>query len=220
VDRGRLESFSDGVFAVAITLLALDITVAGPGHGTSLAHQLVHEWPALAAYVVSFYTIGIVWVNHHAVVRNIAYVDRALLFLNLLLLLFVVLIPFATSTLADYLTHGGPDAHLAGALYGAVNEGMAIGFALIFAWTVGAEDRVIVPVAPKGRREFWARSAMGAVAYLVAIALAFVSAPLALAANGLIAGYYIFERVGARSPGPAATSSEDGGGGFPAANGD
>ena len=86
MDRSRLEAFSNGVIAVAITLLALDLTVAGPGHG-QLAHQLAEHWPAFLAYVISFLTIGIIWVNHHALIRTIKTVTRTLLFLNLLLLL-------------------------------------------------------------------------------------------------------------------------------------
>ncbi len=71
MDRSRLEAFSDGVFAVAITLLALNLTVAGPGHGL-LRHQLwEHRWP-FAAYLISFFIIGIIWVNHHALVKSIA----------------------------------------------------------------------------------------------------------------------------------------------------
>ncbi len=99
MDRGRLEAFSDGVFAVAITLLALNLFVAGPGHGP-LLRQLADHWPSFVAYLISFFMIGVIWVNHHALVRNIAAVDRTLLFLNLALLLFVVLIPFATGTMA------------------------------------------------------------------------------------------------------------------------
>ena len=109
VSRGRLEAFSDGVFAVAITLLALNLAVAGPGHG-SLAHQLADRWPSFVAYAVSFTTIGIIWVNHHGVFKTFAAIDRVLVFLNLLLLFFVVVIPFATTTLADYLRGGGSDA--------------------------------------------------------------------------------------------------------------
>ena len=68
MEQARLEAFSDGVFAVAITLLALDLAVAGPGHD-SLATQLGDRWPSYAAYVVSFFTIGITWVNHHTCSR-------------------------------------------------------------------------------------------------------------------------------------------------------
>ena len=116
MDRSRLEAFSDGVFAVAITLLALDLTVEGPGHG-ALLEQLTRKWPAFLAYLISFFMIGIIWVNHHALVRSITKVDRLLLFLNLVLLLFVVLIPFTTSTEAAYFPHNNNDARLAMALY-------------------------------------------------------------------------------------------------------
>ena len=150
MDRGRLEAFSDGVIAVAITLLALNLFVPGPGHGPLLG-QLGERWPSLIAYVVSFFTIGIVWVNHHALLSNIAVVGRTLLFLNLLLLLFVVMIPFATSTMASYLTSGDQDAHIAMAIYGVVLEGMAVSFAAIFGWSLGA-GRTSNPVPVPGER--------------------------------------------------------------------
>ena len=106
MDRSRLEAFSDGVFAVAITLLVLNLAVAGPGTpghlNPPLLHQLGRLWPSFAAYVVSFFMIGIIWVNHHVLIRSFKEVDRTLLFLNLILVMFVVLIPFATATVADY----------------------------------------------------------------------------------------------------------------------
>jgi uncharacterized membrane protein len=197
MDRGRLEAFSDGVFAVAITLLALDLVVAGPGHGP-LPRQLAEHWPAFAAYLVSFFTIGIIWVNHHSLVGNIAVVDRTLLFLNLVLLLFVVLIPFATDTMAEYLTAGDQDAHVAMALYAAVFEGMGLSFAAMFTWTL-REGRTHVAVPREARRVVWVQFTIGAFAYLLAIAVAFVSAPVALAIIGLVAVYYIFEWGSARS---------------------
>jgi uncharacterized membrane protein len=193
MERGRLEAFSDGVMAVAITLLALDLVVAGPGHGP-LLRQLGDHWPSFLAYLISFFTIGIIWVNHHELVKNVAIVDRTLLFLNLLLLLFVVVIPFATSTMAKYLTSNDQDAHVAMVVYGAAFEGMALSFAAIFAWTMG-EGRVHRPVPREARGAAWLRFSIGAVVYLVAIAVALVSAPLALGIIGLVAVYYIFERT-------------------------
>ena len=77
MEKARLEAFSDGVFAVAITLLALDLAVPGPGHG-SLAHQLGTHWPSYAAYVVRFFVIGITWVNHHALFRSFAAIDLSM----------------------------------------------------------------------------------------------------------------------------------------------
>ena len=193
MDRGRLEAFSDGVFAVAITLLALNLFVAGPGHGP-LLRQLGEHWPSFVAYLISFLTIGIIWVNHHALVRNIAAVDRTLLFLNLALLLFVVLIPFATNTMALYLTSGDQDAHVSMALYAAVLTAMGASFAAMFAWMLG-EGRTVRPMPREARRAAWLRFTPGTIAYLVAIAVAFVSAPASLAIVGLVAVYYIFERT-------------------------
>jgi uncharacterized membrane protein len=193
----RLEAFSDGVFAVAITLLALDLRVDGPGHGT-LAHQLAHQWPSFAAYVVSFFVIGIVWVNHHALFTSFARADRSLMFLNLLLLLWIVAIPFATSTMATYLRSGGGDAHLAAALYSAVLEGMSLSFASIFLWSIRGQNRA-VPLPPGATRAAVARFTIGAFFYLVAIALAFLNAPASLTLNAAIALYYVFEQTPTQS---------------------
>jgi TMEM175 potassium channel family protein len=193
MERSRLEAFSDGVFAVAITLLALDLVVAGPGHG-SLLEQLGERWPSFLAYLISFFTIGVIWVNHHALLRNVAAVDRTLLFVNLVLLLFVVLIPFATRTMAEYLTTGGQDAHVSMALYAAVFEAMGLSFAAMFAWTMG-EGRTIQEVPREAQRAAWLRFSPGMLAYLAAIGVAFASAPAALAIVGLVAVYYVFERT-------------------------
>lgn len=194
--RARLEAFSDGVFAVAITLLALNLVVAGPGHGP-LLQQLADHWPSFLAYVITFFTVGIIWVNHHALVDNIAIVDRRLLFLNLLLLLFVVAIPFATGTMAEYLISADQDARFAMILYLLILEGMSLSFVAIFGWSLG-EGRTHHPVPVEARPGAWVRFGVGVALYLVAIAVALVSAPAALVIVGLIAVYYIFERTPGR----------------------
>jgi len=193
VTRGRLEAFSDGVFAVAITLLALNLGVEGPGHGP-LLQQLGDRWPVFISYLISFFTIGIIWVNHHALIDNIAVVTRTLLFLNLLLLLFVVAIPAATSLMALYLVRGDTDSHVAMALYAGVFEGMALAFTAIFGWTLG-EGRTRHPVPAEARRSAWWRFSIGALIYIFAIAVSFVSAPATLAIIGIVALYYIVERT-------------------------
>jgi TMEM175 potassium channel family protein len=197
MNRGRLEAFSDGVFAVAITLLALNLAVKGPGYGT-LAHQLARQWPGYLAYLISFFTIGIIWVNHHTLVANVAVVTRVLLFLNLVLLLFVVLIPVATGTMADYLADGGFDAKLAVAVYGIVLVGMSVGFSGIAEWSLG-EGRTRVPVPPDQRWAARIRFMSGGLVYLLVVGLAFISAPAALGLSGLVAVYYVLERTPARS---------------------
>ncbi|GAC1375898.1 MAG: TMEM175 family protein [Actinomycetota bacterium] len=208
-DSGRLEAFSDGVLAVAITLLALNLAVEGPGHGP-LGHQLVDRWPVMAAYLVSFFTVGIIWVNHHALFKNLTQVDRTLLFLNLLLLFFVVVIPFATSTMASYLRSGGADAHLAAALYGVVLEGMSLSFGAIFLWSI-RQGHLPRPLKEADARRAQWRFGIGSFVYLAAAALAFVSAPLALGLYGIIACYYIFEQTpgqaAEQTPGPAHPES-------------
>jgi len=102
MDTRRAEAFSDGVFAIAITLLVLGLHLPGAGpQGHSLTYQLVHAWPQYFAYVVSFLTIGIMWMNHHTLLAHVNRVNRPLLVLNLLLLMGVVAIPFPTELVAS-----------------------------------------------------------------------------------------------------------------------
>jgi len=196
VESGRLEAFSDGVFAVAITLLALNLAVPGPGHGP-LGQQLAHHWPAFAAYVVSFLTIGIIWVNHHALVRNFSEVDRPVLFLNLLLLFFVITIPFATFTIADYLTTRGPDASLAAAIYQGVFLGMSMSFGALFWWSI-RRSHLKVPLSGAPARAALVRFAGGNIVYAAAIGIAYLSAPVSLLISALVAVYYMFEQTPTR----------------------
>jgi uncharacterized membrane protein len=100
-DTQRVEAFSDGVLAIAITLLVLEIGVPGPG--SSLGSALEHEWPSFLGFGISFITIGIMWINHHGVFRDIERVDHKLLVLNLLLLLSISFLPFGTAVFAEHL---------------------------------------------------------------------------------------------------------------------
>jgi uncharacterized membrane protein len=111
VDEGtsRLEAFSDGVFAIAATLLVLEFTV-GHTPGPRLGHALLELWPSYLAYVTSFLTIGIIWINHHYCLQTIARSDRTFLFLNLLLLLTIGFLPFPTKLVAQYLQQPGEQA--------------------------------------------------------------------------------------------------------------
>jgi len=218
MDRTRLEAFSDGVFAVAITLLALNLAVAAPGH-VSLLHQLGTHWPSFVAYLISFFVIGIIWVNHHVLVKSIKVVDRMLLFLNLVLLLFVVVIPVATGIVADYLSStakfaglNGTDTQVAMALYNAVFLGMSAGFGCIFEWTLHG-DRVLQPVP---REQHWAariRFVGGASFYVLGIVVAFVNAVASFVLMGLVAVYYIVERTPARPQTPGEHGAADSPGG-------
>jgi uncharacterized membrane protein len=199
METARCEAFSDGVFAVAITLLALNLSVPGPGSGHSLAYLLGHAWPSYLAYIISFATIGIIWVNHHTLFRNILGIDRWLLFMNLLLLFFVVAIPFATRTVADYLRVAGPDASLAAAVFQIVFEGMSIAFSLLFWYSIRCEQMIIKLTAADARRAF-IRFAIGNAGYITAIGIAFVSPVASLVLSLLVAVYYVFEQTPSRPP--------------------
>jgi uncharacterized membrane protein len=207
VDSGRLEAFSDGVFAVAITLLALNLAIGGPGpHQPTLAAKLADHWPAFAAYAVSFATIGIIWINHHALFKNFSEVDRTLLFVNLLLLFFVVCIPFATSTIAAYLRAGNGNASLAAAIYQGVFEGMSISFTLLF-WSAIRGGHLQVALTRDQARRATIRFGIGNLGYILGIGIAFVSAPASLALGGLVAVYYVFEQTPVRTQPPPDHSS-------------
>ena len=101
----RLEAFSDGIFAIAATLLVLEIGVSAKS--LDLGHDLLHLWPSYLAYVTSFVTIGIIWINHHHTVSLFGRVDRTMLFLNNLLLLTIAFMPFPTKLVGDYLHRPG-----------------------------------------------------------------------------------------------------------------
>jgi uncharacterized membrane protein len=103
----RLETFSDGVFAIAATLLVLEFTV---GTRRSLGSELLHIWPSYLAYATSFVTIGIIWMNHHHTVSLLGRTDRTMLFINNLLLMTIAFLPFTTKLVADYLRKDGEQA--------------------------------------------------------------------------------------------------------------
>ncbi|WP_354637108.1 TMEM175 family protein [Kitasatospora camelliae] len=201
-DSGRVEAFSDGVFAIAITLLILEINVPEAHNGSELWHALAEQWPSYCAYVVSFLVIGVMWVNHHTVFTYIARVDRTLVFLNLLLLLVVAALPFPTALVAENLRE--PDAsNVAAAVYGMVMVAHAVTFVLFWYYVTRTghcfDERVDVRAARATR----ARFSLGLIVYPVTVGLAFVSAALALAVHGALAVYYAFNQtpVPTREPG-------------------
>jgi uncharacterized membrane protein len=116
-DTSRVETFSDGVFAIAITLLVLEIRV--PADLRHLKDALEHEWPAYLAYVTSFLTIGGVWIAHHTIYSALRYVDATMMRINLLLLMTTAFLPFPTAILAEALRAPPDAADTAIVLYGA-----------------------------------------------------------------------------------------------------
>jgi uncharacterized membrane protein len=190
MSTNRLESFSDGVFAVAITLLVLGIDVPQVGPHGSLGHALVANWPQYAAYVVSFLTIGIIWINHHAMISRLRAADHTILILNLLLLMAVAVLPFATDLVAAYLRH--PEGRsLAAVLYAGAFLVMGSMFGLLNGCILlRRADLLRDSLSLARRRQIFIRAASGTLPYLVAVGVAFVSAYASLAICAAIGVFY------------------------------
>ena len=179
-ETGRVEAFSDGVFAVAITLLVLDIHVPLPRElGTeALWTALRAQWPNLLAYVTSFLTILVMWMNHDKLFEQIQRKDQRLLLYNGLLLMVVTLIPFPTALLAEYIQT--PNAKTAAAIYCGTNLLMALAFNLL--WRYAAADARLL-AENHDRHRIWRitqQYKLGPPLYLLVFALVFVSVPLCL----------------------------------------
>lgn len=199
MDSRRAESFSDGVFAVAITILVFNLLPVGAGTVSSgqLTRALSTAWPQYAAYAVSFLTIGIMWLNHHTLLAHVNRVDRPLLALNLFLLMGVVAIPFPTALVAEHLTGkfraGGP---VAAVVYGLVMIAISIGYSGMWLYLESHRDRLGASARMRSARAASIRFSAGLVGYVVATLLAaFVSAAAALTLYGVIAVYYLFDHL-------------------------
>lgn len=198
MSTGRAEAFSDGVFAVAITVLVFGLRLPSPRPGcTVMTCQLLAAWPQYFAYVVSFLTIGIMWMNHHTILAHVARVDRPLLVLNLLLLMGVVAIPFPTSLVADNLTSA--DGSTAAVTYGLVMIAISLGFDGLWVYVATHTQALGAAVPPEALRQSIPGFTGGLIAYVVATLIAVFSAVAALIIFGLLAVYYLFDHL----PSPA-----------------
>ena len=186
MNTARLETFSDGVFAIAATLLILEVHRAGG----SVAHGLVHAWPSYVAYAISFLTIGIIWVNHHTVMHQIDRVDRTFLFINVVFLMIVAFSPYPTRVLAETLRDGSRPAAFA---YGLTFTLMAVSYGTMWFYaalgrrliSADADQRVVSGIS----RSF----GPGWIIYGLATLSSLVSAYLAVALYGAIALFYVLE---------------------------
>jgi len=186
VNTGRLEAFSDGVIAVAITLLVLGISVPGKSSRHSFAHQLLHQWPEYAAFVISFLTIGIIWINHHSMITRLRVADHTILLLNLVLLMTISILPFATDLVAEHL-----EQPVAAAVYAAAFLVMALAFSFLNRYILLARPHYLgTPLSAERRRQILHRSLTGLVPYAIAVPLAFVSSYITLAICAALAVFY------------------------------
>jgi uncharacterized membrane protein len=186
-ETARVEAFSDGVFAIAITLLILEIVVKVP-HGVrdtgQLRADLAHLWPSYLAFVASFATIGVMWLNHHRLFTLIEKSDDGLIALNLLLLLGVTWVPFPTALLAEYLVE--PGQRIGGIIYAASFLVLAVVFNVMWRYVVKqklCKDHLDVVAISR-------QYAAGPVLYAALVAIGAVNAVACLLVSAAIAIYF------------------------------
>ena len=189
-ETGRLEAFSDGVYSIAMTLLVLDLKVPhvdGPGTAGELIRALAAQWPSYLAFVTSFFTILIMWVNHHAMFKLIGKVSRRLMFANGFLLMMTTVVPFTTGIVAEYLQKSG--ARYATAIYCGSFVLISVGYNLT--WHSAAHDRELIrsDVPDRAVQTITRNYRFGVPAYMVATACAFISPALSMA---IISALWIF----------------------------
>ena len=202
MSKTRLESFSDGVFAIAITLLVL--TIAQPTDYSQLGRQLADNWPSFAAYVVSFIVIGIMWLNHHSVFSHFARIDRGLVSLNLLLLLTIAFLPYPTGIFGQALRTGGDAARTAAVAYSITMAINAYCWAALWLYA-STRRRLLADSFPESERAVaTVLFSVGTVAYTAAVGIAFINAYACLAFQGLLAAYYALDPVSRRAQRSAA----------------
>lgn len=192
-ETGRVEAFSDGVFAVAITLLVLNLKLPSDLHivinaDDNIWNYLGGQWAPLLAFVTSFANIGVMWINHHRVFTHIRRADNNLLLLNLLLLLVIVVIPYATSLVAEYL----PDPHIkaAAVLYNGIFLLMALCFSALWKYAI-RENRLLGDNADVESIEaISGQYRFGPLYYIAILILSLINAPLSLVVSLIFAIYF------------------------------
>jgi len=208
-ETGRLEAFSDGVFAVAITLLILNIKIPGidlparqlpDDSGNGLWHALLDEWPMLAAYITSFATIGVMWLNHHRMFTLIKRTNTPLMLLNLLLLLLIVFVPVPTALLAEYLVR--LDLHTAAVLYSATFFLMACSFNALWRYASYHNHLLGENIDSHSVEAISRQYLFGPLLYLIIFVVAWFNTLACIILSFILALFFAF-------PGPVLLSAPD-----------
>jgi uncharacterized membrane protein len=193
----RIEAFSDGVFAIVITLLVLELKVPSlPEHVTNadLLAELAQLWPKFLSYLLSFLVVGVYWIAHHFTFHLIRRADRMLLLLNLIFLMSISIIPFPAALLGEY-TH----SRTAMLVYGFALLMTGITFNAIW-WHASRHRRLIDPETPEHFiRKSWMRRIIPTVCYVAAMCLSFVHVYLTIAIYVLVPVYYLVMRTPSES---------------------
>lgn len=189
--KNRVEAFSDGIFAIIITLLVLELKVPHINENNStdeLTKSLLTLLPKFVGWIISFFTVAVIWVNHHRIFKQIKKIDNGVFWWNAVLLLWTSFIPFPTAVLGDY-----PNNHTSIILYGLVMSLMALSFTLMRVYAIRKgnvlEENVNMESFKKGTLYSFV---FGPVMYLSGIALGFIHPYLSFAFYLGIPVYFIF----------------------------
>lgn len=195
LSTGRFEAFSDGVFAIAITLLVLEISVP-PDSGSDLLGAILDQWPTYLAYLVSFVTIGVTWVEHAAITHHLHGVDSTMVRLNLLLLLLVSFLPFPTGLVAEHIRE--EDAERVATTILGINL-LLVALVVSTLWRYAVRSRLVRPDTEEGEiRRLTQRLTPSLAGYVVLILLALFFPVVAVVGYLLIALLLILP-IGLRS---------------------
>lgn len=204
-ETARVEAFSDGIFAIAITLLVLNIRVPAPdltGHGGTLLPALLRLWPAYLGYLISFFTIGIMWVNHHSMFVLIRRTDRYFLLLSVLFLMCIAFLPFPTAVLAEYLPEP-KGRRVAVALYSATFVLIALAYNALWWYAVRGGRLLDEKADREAVQTISSRYLLGPIAYAISFGLAFINAWASLAVHGVLAAFFVLPVRKPTAPRPA-----------------
>ena len=205
-DTGRLETFADGVIAIAITLLILEVRIP-PVNGDQLAAAVVHAWPSYAGYAVSFLTIGVIWVNHHHMFKLIERTNHAFLMLNVVFLMTIAFLPWPTALVAAYIRDPA-GRRVAAAVYGLTMVAIAVMFNLVW-WYAASRGRLLVPgLDPEALARTSRSYLVGPIVYGVAVLVAPLNAFVSLSIYAALAVYWLLPGTGPRATG--LVPAEDG----------
>jgi uncharacterized membrane protein len=192
MSTSRLETFADGVFAIAATLLILNVDAQIGEHSSALGHRLLEIWPSYIAYAVSFVTIGIIWSNHHTVMGQLGRVDRTFLMLNVLLLLCVAFVPFPTRLIAEHL-RDRHDLEAAALAYGATMTVMSVTYFTLWIYASRGGRLLHTDADPRVVSGITRSYLPGTPVYLAATLIAFVSPLASVIMFAAIALFYVIE---------------------------
>lgn len=190
LSTNRLEAFSDGVFAVAITLLVLNLQVPQIGASmvsSKLTSELGLLWPKFLIYALSFVVVGIYWVGHHNTFHYIIRSDRTLLWINLLLMMCIVFIPFPTALIGQY-----PEQQISVVIYASTLVITGLMLQLLWWYATSGYRLVEREIDPQLVQRATRRNVIGPLIYLLAIGISFLSVQASLIFFILVPMYYIF----------------------------